>query len=64
VPITSGARIPQGAPPLGGLAFMTSALVILVVAAALFVVMLMMRFSSSGENTSFVAPSRQEGARL
>jgi type VI secretion system protein ImpK len=64
VPITSAGRIPQGAPPLGGLAFMTSALVILVVAAALFVVTLIMRLSPSEAATSFVVPGQQEGARL
>ena len=64
VPITSAGRIPQGAPPLGGLAFMTSALVILVVAAALFVVTLMMRFGSAESATTLVVPSQQGGTRL
>ncbi len=45
VPITSAGRIPQGAPPLGGFAFLTSALVLLVVAAAVFVATMIWRFS-------------------
>jgi type VI secretion system protein ImpK len=47
VPITSAGRIPQGAPPLGGQAFMTSALVLLVVAAAVFSVALWYRFKGT-----------------
>jgi hypothetical protein len=50
VPITSAGRIPQGAPPLAGLAFLTSALVLLVVAAAVFVATMIWRFSE--KNTS------------
>jgi type VI secretion system protein ImpK len=45
VPITSAGRIPQGAPPLSGFAFLTSALVLLVVAAAVFVATMIWRFS-------------------
>jgi type VI secretion system protein ImpK len=48
VPITSAGRIPAGAPPLGGQAFMTSALVLLVVAAAVFSVAMWYRFQGAG----------------